>query len=295
MIPVILGVSFIVFILMHLTPGDPVDMMLGEYAPAAEVQRVRDMLGLNDPLPVQYANFLLGALQGDLGQSIYFRVPVTELIQARIGYTFRLSLLSMMISYLIAFPVGILSAVRQNTVVDDVGMVGALLGVSMPNFWLGIMLMLVFSLHLGWLPATGVGTWKNIVLPAITLGTGGAALTTRLVRSSMLEVIRQDYVRTARSKGLNERVVIYKHALRNALIPVLTLIGLRLGFILGGAVITEQIFARPGIGRLMVDAIFRRDYLVVQGVTLIIALCIVVANLMVDLTYSFVDPRIRYD
>lgn len=295
MIPVILGVSFIVFFLMHLTPGDPVQMMLGEYASATELERVRELLGLNDPLPVQYYNFLKGAMRGDFGNSLFFRVPVIDLISARVGYTLRLSLLSLLISYTIAFPIGITSAVKKNTLIDDVGMVGALLGVSMPNFWLGIMLMLVFSLNLGWLPATGVGTWKHIVLPAITLGTGGAALTTRLVRSSMLEVIRQDYVRTARSKGLSGRVVVYKHALRNAMIPVLTLMGLRLGYILGGAVITENIFARPGIGRLMVDAIFRRDYLVVQGVTLLIALSIVVANLLVDLTYSIVDPRIRYD
>lgn len=295
MIPVILGVSLIVFSLMHLTPGDPVQIMLGEYALPADIAQVREALGLNDPLPEQYFRFIKGAFQGDFGDSLFFRQPVMELINQRIGYTFQLSLLSMLISYLIAFPVGIISAVKQNSWMDNLGMVGALLGVSMPGFWLAMMLILIFSLHLGWLPASGVGTWKHLVLPAITLGTSGAALTTRLVRSSMLEVIRQDYIRTARSKGLSEKLVIYKHALKNALIPVITVIGLRLGFILGGAVITETIFARPGVGRLMVDSIFRRDYLVVQGVTFIIAISILIANMIVDITYSLVDPRIRYE
>lgn len=295
MIPVILGVSFIVFILMHLTPGDPVDMMLGEYAPAAEVQRVRDMLGLNDPLPVQYANFLLGALQGDLGQSIYFRVPVTELIQARIGYTFRLSLLSMMISYLIAFPVGILSAVRQNTVVDDVGMVGALLGVSMPNFWLGIMLILLFSYQLRWFPASGREGFVNIIMPAITLGTSGMATVTRITRSSMLEVIRQDYVRTARAKGLSERKVVYKHALKCALISVITVVGLQMGFWLGGTVIVETVFAWPGVGRFAFQRMMQRDYPMIMGNLLLFATLFCVVNLLVDLAYGLADPRIRYD
>ncbi len=295
MIPVVIGVSLIVFSLMHLTPGDPVQIMLGEYAQQSEIDQVRDVLGLNDPIYVQYFRFIGGAIHGDFGDSLYFRKPVMELISARLGYTLTLSVVGMIISYLIAFPVGIISAVKQNTWVDDLGMVGALLGVSMPNFWLGMMLILLFSLKLGWLPASGVGTWKHLILPAVTVGTSGAALTTRLVRSSMLEVIRKDFVRTARAKGLSEKVVIYKHALRNALIPVITIIGLRLGFILGGAVITETIFGRPGVGRLMVDSIFRRDYLVVQGVTLIIAFSILMANLVIDLTYSFIDPRIRYD
>ncbi len=295
MIPVILGVSLIVFSLMHLTPGDPVQLMLGDYAPAADVTRMRDALGLNDPLYIQYFRFITGAVHGDFGNSLFYREPVMTLINQRIGYTFRLSLLSMLISYIIAFPVGIIYAIKQNSWLGNFGMVGALLGVSMPSFWLALMLILLFSLHLGWLPATGVGTWRHMVLPAITLGTSGAALTTRLVRSSMLEVIRKDFIRTARAKGLSEKVVIYKHALRNALIPVITVIGLRLGSILGGAVITETIFARPGIGRLMVDSIFKRDYLVVQGITFIIAVSILIANTVVDLTYSLVDPRIRYE
>ena len=295
MIPVILGVSLIVFSLMHITPGDPVQIMLGEFALPTDIAQVRESLGLNDPLYEQYFRFIQGAVQGDFGDSLFFRQPVMELINERLGYTLQLSIISMIISYLIAFPVGIISAVKQNSWMDNLGMVGALLGVSMPSFWLAMMLILVFSLHLGWLPASGVGTWKHLVLPAISLGASGAALTTRLVRSSMLEVIRQDYIRTARSKGLSEKLIIYKHALKNALIPVITVIGLRLGFILGGAVITETIFARPGIGRLMVDSIFRRDYLVVQGVTFIIAISILVANMLVDITYSFIDPRIRYE
>lgn len=295
MVPVIIGVSIIVFSIMHLTPGDPVQIMLGEFAQPAEIESMREALGLNKPILVQYKDFVWNAIHGDFGDSIYYKKPVLTLIGQRIKYTFILSITSLFISYIIAFPVGIISAIKRNTWIDDLGMIGALLGVSIPNFWLGMMLILLFSLKLGILPATGVGSWKHLVLPAITLGTGGAALTTRLVRSSMLEVISKDYIRTARAKGLLERVVIIKHALRNALIPVITMIGLRLGFILGGSVITEKIFARPGMGRLMVDSIFRRDYLVVQGITLIIAFSILVANLFVDLIYGFVDPKIRYE
>lgn len=295
MIPVMIGVSIIVFSFMHLTPGDPVQIMLGEYAQPAEIQAMREKLGLNDPLPLQYWNFIRNALQGDLGDSIYYQQPVLTLIRQRIKHTFILSLTSLFISYLIAFPIGIISALKRNTWIDDLGMSFALLGVSMPNFWLGMMLILLFSLKWGLLPATGVGSWQQLVLPAVTLGTSGAALTTRLVRSSMLEVIGHDYIRTARAKGLSEWKVITKHAFRNALIPVVTMIGIRLGFILGGSVITEKVFARPGMGRLIVDSIFRRDYLVVQGVTLIIAFSILVANLCVDLLYGLIDPKIRYE
>lgn len=295
LIPVMLGVSLIVFFLMHLTPGDPVEIMLGDFAEPAQIEAMRQSLGLDQPLHVQYYDFITGALRGDFGRSIHYNEPVLNLIVSRVGYTATLSLAGMFVSYIIAFPVGIISAVKRYSLFDDLGMVFALLGISMPNFWLGIMLILIFPLTLGILPATGVGSIWHLILPGITLGTAGAALTTRLVRSSMLEVINKEYIKTARSKGLKERTVILKHALKNAILPVLTIIGLRLGFILGGAVIVEEVFARPGMGRLMINSIFRRDYLVVQACVLLIAFTVMIANLLVDITYGFVDPQIKYD
>lgn len=295
MIPILLGVSLIVFSLMHLTPGDPVQIMLGDFAQPAQVEIMRDNLGLNDPIHMQYFNFIRNSLQGDFGRSIHYNEPVINLIKARVGYTINLSLAGFIVSYLIAFPAGIISAIKRNTFIDDFSMVFALIGISMPNFWLGMMLMLVFALRFRLLPATGVGTWRHLVLPAITVGTAGAALATRLIRSSMLEVINKDYIRTARAKGLKERIVVFKHALKNAILPVLTIIGLRLGFILSGSVITEIVFARPGLGRLMVDSIFRRDYLVVQASVLLVAVTVLIANLIIDLVYGLIDPQIRYD
>jgi len=295
MIPILLGVSLIVFSLMHLTPGDPVQIMLGDFAQPAQIEVMRDNLGLNDPIHIQYFNFVRNSLQGNFGRSIHYNEPVINLIKARVGFTINLSLAGFIVSYLIAFPAGIISAIKRNTFIDDFSMVFALIGISMPNFWLGMMLMLVFALRFRVLPATGVGTWKHLVLPAITVGTAGAALATRLIRSSMLEVINKDYIRTARAKGLMERTVTFKHALKNAILPVLTIIGLRLGFILSGSVITEIVFARPGLGRLMVDSIFRRDYLVVQASVLLVAVTVLIANLIIDLVYGFIDPQIRYD
>lgn len=295
MIPILLGVSLIVFSLMHLTPGDPVQIMLGDFAQPAQVEIMRENLGLNDPIHIQYLNFVRNSIQGDFGRSIHYNEPVLNLIKARVGYTINLSLAGLIVSYLIAFPAGIISAIKRNTLIDDFSMVFALIGISMPNFWLGMMLMLVFALRFRLLPATGVGTWKHLVLPAITVGTAGAALATRLIRSSMLEVINKDYIRTARAKGLQEKTVIFKHALKNAILPVLTIIGLRLGFILSGSVITEIVFARPGLGRLMVDSIFRRDYLVVQASVLLVAFTVLIVNLIIDLVYGFIDPQIRYD
>ncbi|MBF8437379.1 ABC transporter permease [Halanaerobiaceae bacterium Z-7014] len=295
MIPILLGVSLIVFSLMHLTPGDPVQIMLGDFAQPAQIEVMRDNLGLNDPIHIQYFNFVRNSLQGNFGRSIHYNEPVINLIKARVGFTINLSLAGFIVSYLIAFPAGIISAIKRNTFIDDFSMVFALIGISMPNFWLGMMLMLVFALRFRVLPATGVGTWRHLVLPAITVGTAGAALATRLIRSSMLEVINKDYIRTARAKGLMERTVTFKHALKNAILPVLTIIGLRLGFILSGSVITEIVFARPGLGRLMVDSIFRRDYLVVQASVLLVAVTVLIANLIIDLVYGFIDPQIRYD
>ncbi|MGE5653537.1 MAG: nickel ABC transporter permease [Bacillota bacterium] len=295
LIPVLLGISFITFMLLHLTPGDPVSMMFGDNMPTADIERVREALGLNAPLWQQFLNFLTKAVRGDLGMSFNYNRPVAGLVFQRIGATIELSVVALVISYVIAVPVGIISAVKQNTWIDDLGMIGALIGVSMPDFWLGLMMILLFAVQLKWLPPFGSGTWKHLVMPSLALGMSGAALTARLMRASMLEVIRQDYIRTARAKGLGERVVIYRHALRNALIPVLTVLGTRLGFLVGGATIIETVFARPGVGRLMVDSINRRDYPVVQGVVLVLATSIVIANILVDISYTLVDPRIKFE
>lgn len=281
--------------LLHLTPGDPVSMMFGDNMPTADLEMYREALGLNDPLWQQFVDFLRKAVVGNFGMSFNYRQPVANLIFQRLGATLELSLVALVISYLIAIPVGIISAVKQNTWIDDLGMIGALIGVSMPDFWLGLIMILFFAVELKWLPAFGSGTWKHLVMPAVAVGISGAALTARLMRASMLEVIRQDYIRTARAKGLGERVVIYRHALRNALIPVITVLGTRLGFLVGGATIIETVFARPGVGRLMVESINRRDYPVVQGVVLVLATSIVFANILVDISYTLVDPRIKFD
>lgn len=295
LLPVLLGISFVTFMLLHLTPGDPVSMMFGENMPTADLEVFRQALGLNDPLWLQFWNFLRKAVTGDFGMSFNYRQPVASLIFQRLGATLELSVVALVISYVIAIPVGIISAVKQNTLIDDIGMIAALIGVSMPDFWLGLMMILLFAVELKWLPPFGSGTWKHLVMPAFAVGISGAALTTRLMRASMLEVIRQDYIRTARAKGLSERVVIYRHALRNALIPVITVLGTRLGFLVGGATIIETVFARPGVGRLMVESINRRDYPVVQGVVLVLATSIVIANILVDISYTFVDPRIKFE
>lgn len=305
-IPTLLGISIVVFLMVHLAPGDPVLIMLGSQEQAITPERIeelREEWGFNDPLYVQYWRWLKNALRGDLGKSIYTGQDVFKTIVERIPATLLLTISSMIVAIAISLPVGIISAVRQYSAWDYIGMVGALLGVSMPAFWLALLSMYMFSLKLGWLPATGMGHFsqglgtviKHLILPSFTLGFGMAAMTTRLTRSSMLEVFRQDYIRTAKAKGLSEKVVIYRHALKNALIPIVTVIGTQFGSLLGGAVVTETIFAWPGMGRQAIASIQRRDLPMIQGNVLLMCLIFVLVNLIVDISYTWLDPRIRYD
>lgn len=291
------GVSVITFLLVHLTPGDPATTILSQQMhrtpPQSAVESFRAEHGLNDPLYVQYFDWVTDVLQGDFGESYYSQRSVGDLLVSHLPATIELAIASLVVALVIAIPAGVVSAVHHGQWLDLVSQAGALIGVSMPNFWLGYLLILVFSVRLGVLPVAGSGGLTYLVLPAIALGTGMTAIVTRLVRSSMLEVLDQEYLETARAKGLTERIVLYKHALRNALIPVVTVAGLQLGFVLNGAVVIEIVFQRPGLGMLLVDAIFDRDYPVVQGVVLVIAVAFVITNFLVDLVYEYLDPRIR--
>jgi len=296
---VVLGTTLMTFTLMRLTPGDPAEIIAmsryGSYdVPKETIERIRVEECLNAPIYVQYGRWLTHILYGDLGRSLITGEPVLSIILKKFPITLELAIASMIISIFIAIPVGIISATKQYSLIDHVSMAGALLGVSMPNFWLGTLLMLVFSLYLNWLPVCGYGGMEHLVLPAITLGTGITAILARLIRSSMLEVLEQDYIRTARAKGLSENVVILKHALKNAFIPVVTVAGLQFGRLLEGAVIVETIFAWPGIGKTLVDAIFARDFAMIQGCVLFIAVMFSLVNLAVDVSYAYLDPRIRY-
>jgi len=304
LIPLLLAISVLTFFLIHVAPGDPIATQFGMNLKQLEPERIeaiREELGLNDPLPVQYLRYLANLLQGDLGRSLTTHAPVSEEILSRLPATIQLTVASMLVVLLVAVPLGILSAVNRGSLVDNLCMGGALLGVSMPSFWFGIMLMLLFSLKLGLLPTGGrgdgtlAGALKALIMPALTLGTGMMGLVARLTRSSMLEVLGQDYMRTAYAKGLIPRVVLIRHGLRNALIPVVTVVGVQFASLLGGAVITETIFAWPGIGRLAVTAISRRNYPVIMGTVLVFSVTFVLANLIVDILYTFIDPRIRYD
>lgn len=300
-IPLLFFVSLVVFSLIHALPGDPAVLFLGEEADAETLARFRTRLGLDRPLVVQYGSWIIKALQGDLGRSLRTNQPVTEAILQRLPVTLELLGSSLLVSLTIALPLGIVSAVKRNSGVDLLGTLFALVGFSLPNFWLGIILIYVFALLLRWLPASGFvpllssvpENVRSLILPSITLGAALAALVTRQLRSGMLEVLRQDYVRTAQAKGLNDRQVVGKHALKNALISVVTVIGLQIGGLLGNTIITETLFALPGVGRLMIDSIFSRDFFVVQGVILFLAVGYVVSNLAVDILYSYLDPRIR--
>ncbi len=294
-LPVVLGVATLVFLLIHLIPGDPVEIMLGESALPADRDALREALGLDRPILEQYGSFLWGLCRGDLGVSLQQRRPVTALIREHYPATLELTLAAMLISLLIALPAGILSGIRQYSVWDHSTMFLALLGVSMPNFWLGPLLIWVFSIQLGWFPVSGKGGLAHLLLPALTLGASMAAIVARMTRSSVLEVLREDYVMTARAKGLSEARIILKHVLRNAMLPVLTVVGLQFGALLAGSIITETIFSWPGLGTLMVKAIQTRDYPVVQGCVLVIALSYVLVNLLTDLLYGVIDPRIRYE
>ena len=301
-VPVLLLVTVGVFALLHLTPGDPIDAMMAESADATAKASLRAELGLDRPLPVQYAAWMGRVLRGDLGRSIRNGEPVVENVSRRIRPSLQLALLAMAISLLVAVPVGIVSAARRNTSVDRIGTTFALFGICMPNFLLALLLIFLFGVTLRWLPISGyvdpaeelVDGLRSLALPAVTLGLALAAVVTRTLRSSMLEALTEDYVRTARAKGLSEWRVVRGHVLRNALIPVVTVLGLQLGTLIGGAVITEYVFALPGVGRLVVDAVFARDYPLVQGVVLLIALGFIASNLLVDLLYGLIDPRIRH-
>ncbi|MDH5728022.1 MAG: ABC transporter permease [Gammaproteobacteria bacterium] len=290
---VILGVTCLVFFLIHLVPGDPVEMMLGESAQAADREALREALGLNLPVTTQLYNYLSGLLRLDLGTSLHYQRDIGEILAERIPATVELALSSLIVAIVIAFPLGAIAAVRKDTWWDDVAMGFSLVGVSIPNFWMGPILILVFSLWAGWFPVSGREGFASLVLPALTLGTAMAAILARMVRSTLLEVLNEDYIRTARAKGLNEFQVIKNHGMRNALLPVITLLGLQLGTLLGGAVITETVFSWPGVGQLTIDAIQRRDYPVVQACVLLISLSYVVVNVLTDVVYAAIDPRIR--
>jgi peptide/nickel transport system permease protein len=292
---VVLGVVTIVFLLIHLIPGDPVEIMLGESAVAAQKEELRRELKLDRPVAAQYAEYLRGLATGDLGVSFRSREPVAREILSRFPSTLLLAAASLLVAVLIAVPLGVLSAMRQHSFLDNLSAFIAMLGLSMPNFWLGPLLILVFSIRLGLFPVAGSGTAMHLVLPALTMGMGMAAILMRMMRSSLLEEIRQEYVRAASAKGLSRRAAILRHALRNSMIPVLTVLGLQFGALLSGSIITETIFSWPGIGRLTVQAIDARDYPLVQGCVLFIALCTVAVNLATDLLYSRLDPRIRHD
>jgi peptide/nickel transport system permease protein len=293
-VPVLLAVSLLVFLILSAVPGDAASAIAGTDATGQDIDAIRHNLGLDRPLPVQFAGFVLGAVQGDLGTSFRTKRAVTAEIGDRLWPTAELALSALAFAVVVGLGVGVLAAVRPYSLLDYVTTVLALTGVSMPIFWLGLMLMLLFSVQLGWLPTTGNGSIQQLILPAVTLGSASAAIIARMTRSSMLEVLRQDYVVTARAKGLPEGAVVLRHALRNAMIPTVTVVGLQFGYLLGGSVLTETVFARAGLGTLLVDAIRARDFPIVQGTILFLATVFVVVNLLVDLTYGWLDPRIRH-
>jgi peptide/nickel transport system permease protein len=288
------GVSVLVFVILRVIPGDPAKMLLPEGAPQSAVDELNRHLGLREPLHVQYAIFLRSVVAGDFGQSFQYRSPALQVVVERLPATIQLTLAAMLLTVAFGVSIGILAAVRQGSGYDYAGTVLAVFGQSLPNFWLGIMLILLFGVTLRWLPTSGFQGWRYLVLPSITLAAFPTALVARLTRSSMLEILNKEYIRTGRAKGLAERVVVLRHALKNATIPVLTVIGLQIGTLLGGAVITESVFAWPGMGKLVVDAIFFRDFPVVQTILILSATIFVAINLVVDVLYTVFDPRIRY-
>jgi ABC-type dipeptide/oligopeptide/nickel transport system permease component len=290
---VIIGISVISFFFIHLS-GDPVMLMLPADASHQEIEDLREQLGFNDPIYVQYLRFAWQALRGEFGESMYYKVPAMQLILERLPASLELALAAMLIALVVAVPIGIISAVRRGSLLDMGSMLGALFGLSMPHFWLGIMMILIFSVKLGWLPTSGRGTLAHLIMPSLALGLSLMAMFARLTRSVMLEVLSLDYIRTARSKGLKERIVIAKHAFKNALIPLVTVAGMQFGFLLGGTVIIETVFAWPGVGRLVVQAIFNRDYPLVQAIVLVLAVIFVAVNFIVDMLYMYLDPQISY-
>ncbi len=293
-LPVLLGISLLLFFMLRMLPGDPAQVLAGQMASQEDIKIIRHQLGLDRPIFVQYGLFLSRLAKLDLGRSARTQNPVIKEIWARLPNTVLLAVTAITLACLFGIPAGIISAVRPYTWIDYLFTSMALFGISMPVFWLGLMLIVIFSLVLHWLPAGGIGSWKHVILPSFTLAAFVVAFITRITRASMIETLSQDYTTTARSKGLKEQVVIVKHALKNALIPIITVVGLQFGLLLGGAVLTETVFAWPGLGRLIVDSILARDYPVIQGTILIFGLLYILVNLVVDLLYAYIDPRIRY-
>lgn len=293
LVPVIIGISFIIFSIMYLTPGDPARLMLGDNASEEQIYELREEMGLNKPFLIQYANYAINAIRGDFGISYRNRNPVSKEISARLPTTLILTFWGITLSIIIGVPIGIISAVKQYTLIDTLSLTVAMILTSIPAFWLGLMLILYLSLNLNLLPATGVDTWKHFIMPSLTLAAGTMATLIRVSRSTMLEVIRQDYIRTARAKGANEYRIVFKHALQNALLPVITMIGINFGIQLGGAIIIETVFAMPGLGTLMIAAVRMKDTPTVMAAVLFVALAIGIINLFVDILYALIDPRIR--
>jgi peptide/nickel transport system permease protein/oligopeptide transport system permease protein len=290
-----LGVLIIVFLMVRLAPGDPAQLLAGEFADAVTVERIRERFGLNDSYLVQFQRFISGVVQGDLGRSTRTSRPVIQELVDFFPNTVELAVASIIFAMIVGIGLGIVSALKANTWVDALSMILALIGVSMPTFWFGLLAIRFFAVELPWFPVAGMGTFSHLVLPAITLGLSSTGIIARMTRSALLEVLSQDYVRTARAKGGNPRTIVFKHALRNALVPVLTVGGLEFGSLLAGAVITETVFTWPGVGRMLVTSILSRDYPVVQGTVLLIAVSFIIVNLLVDIVYGLIDPRIRYD
>ena len=291
---VVLGVATLVFFLVHIIPGDPIEVMLGESAQVADREALRRALGLDLPIAQQWWNYMSNLAQGDLGISLYTKQSVAELLAERIPATVQLAVAGLVVAVVIAFPLGTLAALRRGSMWDRSAMGFSLLGMSIPHFWLGPLLILLFSVWLGWLPVSGREGLASLVLPAITLGTALAAILSRMLRATVLEVLGEDYIRTARAKGVREQVVIWHHAVRNALLPIVTLLGLQLGALLGGAVITETVFSWPGLGQLTIESIQRRDYPTLQACVLLISVTYVAVNTLTDMVYGWLDPRVRY-
>lgn len=295
MIPTLIIVSIVIFLFVRMIPGDPARLVAGADATIEDIQGIRVELGLDKPIVSQYVTFTKNIMHGDLGKSLKTRQPVVQEIKRRFMPTFWLTLASMSWALIVGLLVGVISATKHNKWQDYTGMFAAISGISLPSFWLGLMLMQLFSVNLGWLPTTGYGTWQHLVLPALTLGAGVAAVIARFTRSSLMEVLKEDYVRTARAKGLHNNFVILKHALRNALIPVVTMTGMQFGFLLGGSVVVETVFSWPGLGRLLIDSVAFRDYPVIQAEMLLFAVEFILINLIVDLLYAALNPQIRLE
>lgn len=294
-IPLMLIISIFVFFFIHLIPGDPAKTLAGVEASVEEVEAIREEFGLNKPIIVQYFDYMKGLLHGDMGRSLKSNLPVTEMIASRMQYTLKLVLCGIIWAPLLGIFIGVMCAIKRGKAFDHIGMLFAITGLSAPGFWLGLMGIEIFAVRLGWLPSAGLETWKGYILPSIVMGTGIMAVLARYSRSSMLETLREDYVRTARAKGQKESIVMFSHAFKNSLIQVVTILGLQIGGLLSGSVITETIFSVPGMGRLLVDSIAYRDYPVIQGLLMIFALQYVLINLIVDMLYGVINPKIRYD